>query len=109
MEKKQTLSIETVGFATIPVETYNQMLIESATIKTLLTKAIAIKDGYLGQPQIVVELELLRDIIEEKLAASKFADSYRLRTDDYIGRCDNGWCFEKIEVAEEVQDVEDNK
>jgi hypothetical protein len=45
MEKKQTLSIETVGFATIPVETYNQMLIESATIKTLLTKAIAIKDG----------------------------------------------------------------
>lgn len=109
MDKKQTLSIETMGFATIPVESYNQMLIESTKVKTLLTSAIIIKEGYQKQPEIVVNLELLRDIIEDKLAASKFADSYRLRPDDYIGRCDNSWCFEKIEVAEEVQDAECNK
>lgn len=109
------------GFAQLPLARYDKLILENKrmmeeldnsvtldeynALKAKLDGAVSIRERWDGRPALSINLDALKEIIEEKLLQSEFAGSYILNK--LNGKEEIYGAFKYIEIDPAIEDEED--
>ena len=90
------------GFAQVPLERYNQLMLENYRLNMELNSIVKIEADWNNEPRLRINLNKLAAIINNKFKQSEFADKYTMI--DLSNRVETIWdAFKAIPQADEDQ------
>ena len=90
------------GFAQIPIDRYDQLLLENKRMMDELDSIAKIETDWSNEPVLKIDLSVLAAIINNKFKQSEFADKYTMI--DLSNRVETIWdAFKAIPQADENQ------
>jgi len=90
------------GFAQVPLERYNQLMLENYRLNMELNNIAKIETDWNNEPMLKIDLSVLAARISEKFNQSEFADKYTMI--DLSNRVETIWdAFKAIPQADENQ------
>jgi hypothetical protein len=90
------------GFAQVPLERYNQLMLENYRLNMELNNIAKIETDWNNEPVLKIDLSVLAAIINNKFKQSEFADKYTMI--DLSNRVETIWdAFKAKPQADEDQ------
>jgi len=91
------------SFVQLPLDKYNEMLLENYRLNMELDSIVKIEAGWNGEPRLTIDLSILAARISKKFEQSEFTDKWTLK--DMSKHEETVWdAFKKIEYDEDGED-----
>lgn len=91
------------SFVQLPLDKYNEMLLENYKLNMELDSIVKIEADWHGEPRLTIDLSILAARINKKFEQSEFTDKWTLK--DISKYKETVWdAFKKIEYDEDGED-----